>query len=126
MARVHVALRILAMQEELQNRSRELEAMHAELARQNAKLAEAAISDSLTGLKNRRHFREVLEHSFSFAVRQGLPLSVVMLDVDQFKPYNDMFGHPAGDVAPDRPGRHPAATTRATTTWWRGTAARSS
>jgi diguanylate cyclase (GGDEF)-like protein len=98
MARVHVALRILAMQEELQNRSRELEAMHAELARQNAKLAEAAISDSLTGLKNLRHFREVLEHSFSFSVRQGIPLSVVMFDVDQFKPYNDMFGHPAGDT----------------------------
>jgi diguanylate cyclase (GGDEF)-like protein len=97
MARVHVALRILAMQEELQSRSRELEEAHAELKRKNAKLAEAAISDSLTGLKNRRHFREVLEQSYSFAVRQGLPLSVVMLDVDQFKPYNDMFGHPAGD-----------------------------
>ncbi len=97
MARVHVALRILAMQEELQSRSRELEEAHAELERKNAKLAEAAISDSLTGLKNRRHFREVLEQSYSFAVRQGLPLSVVMLDVDQFKPYNDKFGHPAGD-----------------------------
>jgi diguanylate cyclase (GGDEF)-like protein len=97
MARIHVALRILAMQEELQSRSRQLEEAHAELKQKNAKLAEAAISDSLTGLKNRRHFREVLEQSYSFAVRQGLPLSVVMLDVDQFKPYNDMFGHPAGD-----------------------------
>jgi two-component system chemotaxis response regulator CheY len=98
LARTRVAQRILTMQEELQARSRELEIMRDELEFQNARLAEMAICDSLTGLKNRRHLREVLETSFSFALRQLLPLSVVMVDVDQFKAYNDTFGHPAGDA----------------------------
>lgn len=98
MARVSVALRILSMQEELENRTRALEATRLELELKNARLAEAAVSDSLTGLKNRRHFHERLESTFSLALRQGLALSVVMLDVDQFKPYNDVYGHPAGDV----------------------------
>ncbi len=73
--------------------------MHAELQRQYARLAEVAVSDGLTGLKNRRHFRECLDTSFSFACRKKLSLSVVMLDVDHFKHYNDTFGHPAGDAA---------------------------
>src|SRR5262249_17968127 len=89
---------ILTMQEQLQARSRELELMRDELAFQNQRLAEMAVCDSLTGLKNRRHFREVLDANFSFALRQRLPLSVVMVDVDQFKAYNDTFGPPAGDA----------------------------
>jgi two-component system chemotaxis response regulator CheY len=98
-ARLQVAHRILTMQEELRNRSKELEAMHDVLERQNVRLAELAVCDSLTGLKNRRHFHEVLEPSHSFAARNHLPLSLVMLDVDRFKSYNDTFGHPAGDLA---------------------------
>jgi two-component system chemotaxis response regulator CheY len=98
MARAQVAQRILTMQEELQARSRELEAMRDALALQNEHLAQIAICDSLTGLKNRRYLREVLDASFSFSLRQRLPLSVVMIDVDQFKDYNDAFGHPAGDA----------------------------
>jgi two-component system chemotaxis response regulator CheY len=96
-ARTQVAQRILAMQQELEARSLELEMMRDELEGRNRRLAEMAICDSLTGLKNRRHFHEVLDSSIAFATRQRLPLSVVMLDVDQFKPYNDAFGHPAGD-----------------------------
>jgi len=98
MARTRVAQRILTMQEELQTRSLELEAMRDALETQNLRLAEMAVCDSLTGLKNRRHFHEVLDSSFAFALRQQrFPLSLVMLDVDQFKAYNDTFGHPAGD-----------------------------
>jgi diguanylate cyclase (GGDEF)-like protein len=105
LARVGVARRILTMQEELRRRSRQLELMHAELQRQYARLAEVAVSDGLTGLKNRRHFRECLETSFSFSCRKKLVLSVVMLDVDHFKHYNDTFGHPAGDAALAELGR---------------------
>jgi diguanylate cyclase (GGDEF)-like protein len=98
-ARISVAQRLLSMQEELRRRSDDLEAIHAELESQNARLAEIAISDGLTALRNRYYFREVMEKSFSFAVRQGLPLSLVMLDVDRFKSYNDTYGHMAGDTA---------------------------
>ena len=48
-------------------------------------------------MKNRRRFREDLELLFAQADRQGSPLSLIMLDVDHFKQYNDTFGHPAGD-----------------------------
>jgi diguanylate cyclase (GGDEF)-like protein len=97
-ARVHVARRLLATQEELQARSEQLERLHLELQRRNEQLAELATSDGLTGLKNHRFFRSALETAVSFANRQGQPLSLIMLDVDHFKSYNDTFGHPAGDV----------------------------
>ncbi len=96
-ARLNVARRIITMEEQLRSRSSELERMHAELERRNTLLAEIASCDGLTGLKNHRYFREALEAQFSLARRKGMPLSVVMLDVDQFKPFNDTFGHPAGD-----------------------------
>lgn len=98
MARTQVAQRILGMQEELRARSRELELMGDELKYRNELLTEMADCDSLTGLKNRRHFREVFDLNFSFSARQRLPLSLVVLDVDEFKAYNDTFGHPAGDT----------------------------
>jgi diguanylate cyclase (GGDEF)-like protein len=72
-------------------------AVHEQLARQNDRLAELAAIDELTGTKNRRRFREDLELLFSQADRLGSPLSLIMLDLDHFKEYNDSFGHPAGD-----------------------------
>jgi two-component system cell cycle response regulator len=71
--------------------------VHHDLHRRNAQLAELATIDELTGAKNRRRFREDLGMLFALATRQGTSLSVVMLDVDHFKQYNDEFGHPAGD-----------------------------
>jgi two-component system, cell cycle response regulator len=96
-ARLNVARRIIKMEEQLRSRSLELERMHSELERRNVLLAEIASCDGLTGLKNHRFFRESLEAQFSLARWRGLPLSVVMIDVDQFKPFNDSFGHPEGD-----------------------------
>ncbi len=72
-------------------------AVHDQLERQNARLAELASTDELTGVKNRRRFREDLELLFAQARRQGTPLSLILLDIDHFKEYNDSFGHPAGD-----------------------------
>lgn len=53
--------------------------------------------DALTGLANRRYFDEVKTIEFNRAVRSGLPLSVIMCDLDQFKNYNDFYGHAQGD-----------------------------
>jgi diguanylate cyclase (GGDEF)-like protein len=97
LARVEIARRILEMQEELVRRSAELEALKHELEMRNARLADMAITDALTGLRNRRHFHRLFESNFLVAAESGRDLTVILLDVDNFKLYNDTFGHPAGD-----------------------------
>ncbi|MCF8090367.1 MAG: GGDEF domain-containing protein [Desulfotignum sp.] len=69
----------------------------AELEEANRKLADLSATDGLTGLANRRRFDEALNSEWQRAMRLGLPLAVAMIDVDQFKLYNDHFGHQAGD-----------------------------
>ncbi len=96
-ARVEIARRILGMQEDILERSRQAERLAAELQRQNERLLELALTDGLTGLSNRRHFFELLESHLSQAARQGYPISVAMIDVDRFKQFNDAHGHAAGD-----------------------------
>jgi diguanylate cyclase (GGDEF)-like protein len=68
-----------------------------ELTDANAQLAQLARVDALTALPNRRCFDEVLELAFADACRSGQPMTLVMLDVDYFKRYNDLYGHPEGD-----------------------------
>jgi diguanylate cyclase (GGDEF)-like protein len=63
----------------------------------NAKLLEMASTDSLTSLWNRRAFLDQLGIQLDQSVRSARPMSVLILDVDHFKPYNDRFGHLAGD-----------------------------
>jgi len=62
------------------------------------RLTELASTDVLTGLSNRRRFTEALEANFALATRQDSSLSLVIIDVDNFKFYNDTFGHSAGDL----------------------------
>jgi len=57
-----------------------------------------AITDGLTGLYNHRYFYERLHQEFARAQRYGLPLSLLMLDIDDFKRFNDRYGHPVGDL----------------------------
>lgn len=65
----------------------------------NAELQRLAITDGLTGLDNRRAFDAHLEREINNASRYGPPLSLVVMDVDRFKQYNDAFGHTEGDTA---------------------------
>ncbi len=57
-----------------------------------------ALTDPLTGLGNHRHFHERLEQGLAEAEEQGIPLSVCVLDIDNFKELNDTLGHPKGDL----------------------------
>lgn len=81
----------------LDARQTELETKQMELLAANAQLESLATTDGLTGIKNRRTFDLRLEEEFLRARRYRAPLSVILLDVDKFKQYNDSFGHPAGD-----------------------------
>nr|WP_298248453.1 GGDEF domain-containing protein [uncultured Halomonas sp.] len=61
------------------------------------KLEGFSYEDSLTGLKNRRYFDELMPHEANRADREGTPLSLIMIDLDHFKQINDQYGHEAGD-----------------------------
>jgi diguanylate cyclase (GGDEF)-like protein len=86
----------------LKSSERELEQRVAqrtdELQLLNSKLETLSLTDSLTGIANRRHFDSILQQEWQRAVRQGQPLALAILDVDWFKRYNDHYGHPAGDA----------------------------
>lgn len=62
-------------------------------------LAQLAATDALTGLANRRTLDQTLRHEWFRAQRSGQPMSVLMIDADHFKAFNDRHGHPAGDEA---------------------------
>lgn len=85
-----------------------------ELQGLNAKLEALAAKDGLTGLANRRAYEENLTRAIDQARRYSTPLSLLILDVDRFKQYNDTYGHPAGDVILQSVGRLLAGTARAT------------
>jgi diguanylate cyclase (GGDEF)-like protein len=78
---------------------KELDLYRSTLEVDRARLAEESITDALTGLMNRRGFVRSLEIEVSRAGRHAQPISLLLLDVDQFKSFNDTFGHPEGDDA---------------------------
>lgn len=57
-----------------------------------------AMADGLTGIANRRRFDETMDREWRRAMRDGSLLSLLMIDVDHFKPYNDIYGHVLGDA----------------------------
>ncbi|HIJ83136.1 MAG TPA: diguanylate cyclase, partial [Magnetococcales bacterium] len=61
------------------------------------KLTDMSYTDKLTGLFNRRRMEEIINTEFERAVRYGVPLSFMLLDVDHFKKFNDRYGHDMGD-----------------------------
>lgn len=77
--------------------SLELEMQKNELEEANQKLEKLAVTDGLTGLKNHRFFQELVESSIENAGQTGDALSIMLMDVDHFKKFNDTYGHQAGD-----------------------------
>lgn len=72
-------------------------ALAVENAQLYTKTRELSVRDELTGLYNRRHFQQVLQMEWKRATRFRRPLSLLMIDIDHFKEFNDTFGHPHGD-----------------------------
>ncbi|MHC3993594.1 GGDEF domain-containing protein [Thiomicrolovo sp. ZZH C-3] len=83
---------------QLQEEIRIREAAEQALKSANERLTALSRLDVLTGIANRRSFQEHLTEHWSICVREGIPLSLVICDIDHFKRVNDTYGHPAGDV----------------------------
>lgn len=82
---------------ELQASGDKLEAALAQLREASHLLEERANTDGLTTLANRRYFGERLEYELGRCAREHQPLALIMCDLDNFKRYNDLYGHVAGD-----------------------------
>ena len=97
LARVHTQLKISQLTKALIQANTELHSKNRELEKANAAITQLLRIDTLTGLANRRYFRESLETLMSLARRHQTPLSLIMADLDHFKDINDAYGHSGGD-----------------------------
>lgn len=89
-----------------------LMAAREKLLKVNSQLERLATQDSLTGLANRRHFDAVLGREARRAAREGTPLSLLLVDLDHFKGFNDSYGHVAGDECLKTVSRQLARSTK--------------
>ena len=81
----------------LESRNAELMQLRLALETANQRLKRLVAVDALTGVANRRHFDRALDREIRRARRENLPLSLVFLDLDEFKRFNDTYGHARGD-----------------------------
>ncbi len=77
----------------------ELQAAYQQLCVYNAQVEELANTDPLTGVYNYRFFTNRLDKEIELSKKFGRPISLIILDIDYFKDFNDTYGHPAGDLA---------------------------
>lgn len=96
--RLRAAQRLVQLQDAWEKDRAHLRQIAAELAVANRRLANAALTDLLTGLPNRRAAMDHLQQTWSAAIRSCRPLAVLAIDVDHFKRINDSYGHSAGDI----------------------------
>jgi diguanylate cyclase (GGDEF)-like protein len=97
LARVSSALRLKREIDNRKAREQELLKLTQRLEELNQMLQRLSSLDGLTGIANRRHFDLVLKQEWRRAIRDATPLSLVLIDVDFFKAYNDTYGHQMGD-----------------------------
>jgi diguanylate cyclase (GGDEF)-like protein len=98
-ARLNAARRIVLLQRELEREREELRYFAAELAISNRSLQEAALTDALTGLPNRRYALERVQQEWAASHRSARSLACMVIDLDNFKQINDIYGHDVGDIA---------------------------
>ena len=98
-ARLGTARRVVMLQQELRHEREELRHFAAELAISNRSLQEAALTDSLTGLPNRRYALERMQQEWAASHRSARALACMVIDLDNFKQINDIYGHDVGDIA---------------------------
>lgn len=96
-ARVRYHARSFAVQRERDQAVQALRESQRRLQELNLQLLQLSQSDGLTGLANRRFFDETMESELRRAERAAQPLSLLMVDIDHFKKYNDHYGHQQGD-----------------------------
>lgn len=96
---VHVqsALKIKLETDKRKQREEELLQVTKQLEEANRNLQKLSFLDGLTSIANRRRFDEVLLNEWQRAIRENLPISLIILDIDNFKKYNDSYGHLMGD-----------------------------
>lgn len=97
LARLRAGQRVIRLQQEAARDSQSLRRFATELAVANRRLRQAALTDPLTGLPNRRYAMERLEQEWSASSRNQRTFSVMIIDIDRFKSVNDAFGHDQGD-----------------------------
>lgn len=79
------------------DRTRELQVVNERLRQANAKLAKITMVDDLTQVYNRRGFDSLYKRAWAMCMRENQPLTIIMIDIDDFKSYNDTYGHLVGD-----------------------------
>ncbi len=104
-ARLRAGCRVVGLQRQLAQEAGALRGLNAQLEVANRQLASVALTDSLTGLPNRRHLLERLKQEWSSAARHSRPFGLVFVDLDHFKKINDVRGHHAGDIVLERVSR---------------------
>jgi diguanylate cyclase (GGDEF)-like protein len=97
LTRIRSVLRLVHEINRRRAREQELLEVMRQLQEANQMLLRLSCLDGLTGITNRRQFDDFLEQEWRRAVREAAPLSLIMLDIDRFKTYNDKNGHQAGD-----------------------------
>lgn len=85
------------LENKVKERTMELEMATQQLEQANKQLRHLAVYDELTQIPNRRYFTEYLAQEWRQCLREKSPISIILCDVDHFKNYNDLYGHPLGD-----------------------------
>lgn len=97
LARIRGGQRVYQLQQAIQHEQQENRRILSELAIANQHLEQAALTDPLTGVPNRRYATNRLEQEWATSVRILTPLSCILVDIDHFKKINDQYGHDVGD-----------------------------